>query len=387
MPTHSPKALALILCLAFFASGTTLVHAGGQGEPRLAEVERLILQKDYASALRLLATIQRNDPNLRDETTRKMSQIMAVTRQFDAVLEQMNKAIEDGDGERTEQLAKELDDIDPVRAAGLGGAARFLVGFYRLMNSAQALLREGKPAEALSKYLLPFNDPAKAGVTLPQAQFEAAGYGDIIITGIGRVRGGIVSSAEQELKTAPDIPGILPAVRKLVNQPPPAEAAGEPSPASAQFDTLVAPLLQTAAAEGSARAGAALLEEMNRSIQLASDKGRTDPYVQYLLWLWLGRDSVRGKTPEGVAHALRQLWMDSAQSVADATSEGVTSAFESARSLYESGSYAAADAGFQGIPARSLLAVKATALASARYGMSGATGWRLPDGDSGAIRI
>ena len=78
MPTHSLKARALILCLALFFPGTALVHAGA-GEPRLADVERLIQQKDYSSALKLLASIQKNDPNMRDETTRMMAQIMAVT--------------------------------------------------------------------------------------------------------------------------------------------------------------------------------------------------------------------------------------------------------------------------------------------------------------------
>ena len=383
MPTHSLKARALILCLAFFIPGTAIVHAGGQAEPRLADVERLIQRKDYGSALKLLVMIQRNDPNLRDETSRIMSQIMAVNEQFNAVLEEMNKAIEAGDEEKTQQLALELEDIDPFRSAGLRGQAQLLVGFLRLMNKAQALLREGKTAEALSTYLLPFVDPAKAGLTLPQAPFEAAGYGDIITAGVKRIRTGIVALSEQEVKAAPGIPGILPAAKALIERPPPADGTTENPAAATQFDALTAPILQAAAAEGTVRTGASFLAEMNQSIQRASDRNRQDPYVRYLVWIWLGRDN----TSEGVAYALRQLWTGPAQSAADAANDGVAAAFESARSRYESGDLAGADAAFQDMPARSILAVKSAALASAQFGMSVGTGWQLPDTESGALKI
>jgi len=383
VPTHSLKARALILCLAFFIPGTAIIHAGGQAEPCLADVERLIQQKDYASALKMLAMIQRNDPNLRDETSRIMAQIMAVTQQFNAVLEEMNTAIEAGDDQKTEQLALELQNIDPVRAMGLRGQAQLLVGFLRLMNKAQALLRDGKSAEALSLYLLPLVDPTKAGLTLPQAPFEAAGYGDIIMAGVKRTRAGIVAVTEQEVKAAPGIPGVLSAVKALIERPPPADGTTENPLAATQFDTITAPLLQAAAAEGTVQTGAAFLAEMNLSIQRDSDRNRLDPYVRYLVWLWLGR----GKTSEGVAYALRQLWTDPAQSVADAASAGVATAFEAARARYDSGELAPADAAFQDIPARSILAVKATALASARFGMSSGTGWQLSDAEAAALKI
>ena len=386
MPTHSLKARALILCLALFIPGTVLAHAGGQAEPRLADVERLIQQKEYASALKLLATIQRNDSNMRDETTRIMTQIMAVTQRFNVVLGEMNQSIAAGDDQKTERLVLELQNIDPARAAGLGGQGQLLVGFLRLMNAAQALLGKGEAAEALSTYLLPLVDPAKAGFTLPQAQFEEGGYGDIIMAGVKRTRSGIVAATQKEVKAAPGIPGILPAAQALINRPPPAGNTGGNSAAAAQFDAITAPLMEAAAAEGSVRTGAAFLGEMNKSIQAAAGSGRPDPYIRYLAWLLLGRDSTRDKAAEGIAYALRLLWADPAKSVADAASQGVAAAFESARSRYESGALADADAAFRELPARSILAVKAAALASARFRTGGGTGWQIPDTESGALK-
>ena len=97
------------------------------------------------------------------------------------------------------------------------------------------------------------------------------------------------------------------------------------------------------------------------------------------------RDNLRETNAEGAAYAIRLLWSEPARSAADAASEGVTSAFESARTRFDSGALAAADAGFKDIPALSILAVKAAALASARFDVNGGTGWQLPEKESPAI--
>jgi len=380
VPTHSLKARALILCLALWFPVTVAVYAGGQPEARLAEVEKLVQQQDYVAALKLLATIQRSDPNLRDETSRIMAQIMAVTQHYNTVLEQMNKAIEAGDVQKMKNLIPEMHRIDPARAAGVTGRTEVLVGFLTLMNSAQGLLSEGKTTDALALYLLPFTDPEKAGLTLPASQFESAGYGEIITASVKRVTAGILTTAQEELKTAPSLPAVVSAVKSLVARPVLSGTAAQ-DPA-VQMDGIAAPLLQAAAAEGTVRTGASSIAEVSRSIQLSSEKGRDDPYLRYLLWLYLGREN---KT-EGIVYALRLLWTDAAQEAADAAGAALTAAFESARSSYESGGLAAADAAFQDVPARSTLAAKAAALVSARFSMNAATGWQLSDGDTRALK-
>ena len=123
VPTHSLKARALLLCLTLWLPAATAVYAGGQPEASLSEAQKLVNQQDYAGALRLLTAIQRKDPNLRDETNRLMAQIMAVTVQYNKVLEEVNKAVEASDVATMEKLIPELHRIDPMRAAGMTGQA------------------------------------------------------------------------------------------------------------------------------------------------------------------------------------------------------------------------------------------------------------------------
>ena len=137
-----------------------------------------------------------------------------------------------------------------------------------------------------------------------------------------------------------------------------------------------------AAAEGRVRNGASTISQMGQSTRLSSSKGREDLYLRYLRWLSLGR----GTRSEGIAYALRQFWADDAQQAAEAAGAAAATSFESARSAYESGGLAAADAGFQDVPERSLLAAKAAALVSARFGMDAATGAKIPAADFQAMK-
>jgi hypothetical protein len=380
VPTHSLKARALLLCLTIWLAVTPAVYAGGQPEARLADAEKLIQEQDYSAALKLLATIQRNDPNLRDETGRLMSEIMAVTQRYNVVLEDLSKAIEAEDVEKMQQIIPVLHQIDPKRAEGITGQAEVLIGFLKLMNRAEGLLREGRTTDALALYLLPLTDPGKAGFTLPESQFEGAGYGQIITASVKRAIADIVAASQEGLKAASALPGALPAAKVLFARPP--AAGGTTQDPAAQFDAIAAPLLQAAAAEGRVRSGVSAIAEIGRSTQHSSSKGREDLFLRYLQWLCLGRES----RAEGIEYALRLFWADDAQQMADAAGAAVTASFESARSAYESGGLAAADADFQDIPARSILAAKAAALVSARFSMDAATGAKVPDADFQAMK-
>ena len=379
VPTHSLKARALLLCLTLWLPAATAVYAGGQPEASLSEAQKLVNQQDYAGALRLLTAIQRKDPNLRDETNRLMAQIMAVTVQYNKVLEEVNKAVEASDVATMEKLIPELHRIDPMRAAGMTGQAESLIGILRLLNNAEGLLRDGRAADAIALYLLPLTQSAKAGFVLPLAQFEAAGYGEILTTGAKKVVASIVATTQDQLKSVPGIASVLPAVKPLVNAP---SAAGAASDLAARFDSATAPLLQAAAQEGAVRTEASSLAEIGLSIQQASNKGWDDLYIRYVLWLCRGRDN----KSEGIAQAMDLLWADEALQIQQTTDAGATAAFQSAKAAFDSGGFAAADAGFQDFLPWSLVAVKASALLSARFRMSAASGWSLPDSDARAMK-
>ena len=371
MRSHSLKTRALALCLLLILSGAAVVHASGQGEPQLDQVRKLMQQQDYSDALKLLVEIQRANPGLRDETSRLMAEIMAVSQSYNGLLAQMGSAIEAGDVQKIQALVPLLQHTDPNRSAGLITQAEAIAGFLRLMNDAQALLAAGKNADALSKYLLVFTDPRQAGFSLPEAEFEAAGYGEILV---GTVRGSIasaLSAASRGSRLQPDIAKVVPALKALVSQPVSAATLS-------QFDTITLPFVQEAQGEGSVRKAATALTAIRQTIAQASGKNGDDPYLRYVTWILLGR----GKTPEGVAYALHRLWEDAARQAAEAASDSSSSAFESARARYSSGALSSADADFAGQSVRSAVAVKAASLALGGYRVGPTTGWSLPASES-----
>jgi len=358
-----------MLCLALFLAVTVIPRAGAQAQPSLAEAEKLIKQQHYSAALLMLAAIQRSNPDLRDQTSRLMAQIMAVTQRYNATLEQLNQAIQAEDTAKIESLMAELRRIDPERSPGTVSQAGTLVGFIRLMDNAGALLDAGKARDALELYLLAFTDPAKAGVRLPRTEFDAAGYGEILTTSVKGTVAGLLDAARTAGDGAADISAARPALSALLVRPGPDTAA--------EFDRLSAPLLRAASSEGTVRQGAASISDIGRTILRSSGRGRDDPYVRFLVWIILGRE---GRT-EGIAYAIRRLWADDAQKTAVSASDAFLSAFESARSRYNSGARAAADAELAALPVRGTLAAKAAALASAQFDVGTAGSWNVPRAD------
>lgn len=260
MPTLGLKARALMFCLSLLLAGAaTPLSAGGQGEPRLADVERLMQQQDYNGALRLLTTIQRTNPNLSDETTRLISEVIVMRGQmYNSVLSQLVKALyEEHNEEKGLQLIAELQRIDPARALTEVASAFDFVRFYKLMDNAAALIAARKIPEALSLYLLPFTDPKAAGFTMQKPDFDSAGYGRLIETSVQNSVARVVSVGDQEIKDAPRVAEVPAAVGSLLS--------GAATPGALEgFDAAVSPLRQGANAEGAIRLIAAALTDMNR---------------------------------------------------------------------------------------------------------------------------
>jgi hypothetical protein len=347
------------------------LHAGGQPESRLAEAERLIQQQNYAEALKLLATIQKEDPDLRDQTSRLMLQIMTVQQSYNKVLKAMSEAQAAGNVEEMLKLAPQLQKINPAQASPIVQSTGQLVGFLKLMNSAQALLASGMEKEALAQYLLPITDPAKAGFELPQKDFEAEGYGPLITATVTKDVARALSTATAALNAADALAAVPAKLAAFLGAALPAES-------SAAFDALTAPLVVYARSEGSIRALSASLQEVRATLRQESGKNRDSPYLQYLTWLCIGR----GESPEGIIHALELLWQGTDRAVADSVRTNASAAFERALSLYDAGALPGADAAFKDASDRNLLSVKAAALASAALKTSAAAGWRFSAEDT-----
>jgi len=373
------KAPALILCLGLLLIGAAAsLYAGGQGESRLAEAQKLIQQQDYNGALRLLSAIQRTNPNLRDETTRLISEVIIIRGQmYNSVLAQLVKALyEEHNEEKGLQLIAELERIDPVRALNEAAGAFDFVRFFKLMDNAAALIAARKIPEALSLYLLPFTDPKAAGFTMQKPDFDSARYGNVITTSVQNTVSRIVSVGDQEIKEAPRVAAVPGAVGSLLSGAP-AQGALE------GFDAAVSPLREGVSAEGSIRVIAAALSDMNKSIKETGGKGREDAYLKYVISICLGRE----KKTEGIARALQVLWQERAQEAANESEAAASGTFTAARAAYDAQDFKSADAKFDDAYYRSVVALKAVALAGAGLVVSAPTGWSVSPGGAESLQV
>jgi hypothetical protein len=365
--THSLKARALIFCLLLMFLAAGQVHAAGQAESRLAEAQRLIDQQDYSGALKLLAIIQRDNPDLRDETAKLMLKVMTVTQRYNEALARLNQAKVEGDVAGMQRYLEEIRAIDPKRSSEIAGTAGVLVGLMKLMNDAEAQLAAGRLTQALALYVKPLNDPAGAGFTLPAKDFQSAGYGSLVVAEVGKVTAGITAEAAAMAAALDTVLAAPAALGAVISRQPPAEAA--------DFDAAAAPLLRAASAEGYVKAAAMSLLDIGGTIRVTTGKGKDDPYLQFLSWLVLGRE---GKD-EGMVTVLHRAWAEASQAAAAQAAALEASAFASAVGLYAAGSLDRAETAFAQAGGRALLSVKAAALASAILQASASTGWRIAE--------
>ncbi len=371
MRTHSLKSRALFLCLALALGGASPLYAGGQPESRLSQAEQLIQQHKYADALKLLATIQRENPELIDETSRLMAQVMAVTQSYNKLLTQLQAARVAGDVPAMEKLVPQLQKIDPSRTPEVAKSTGLLVGFLNLMNGAKALLAAGKPADALAQYLLPLSDPARAGFQLPEKEFEAEGHGPLIVATVAQDVARTLATANAALKSASDMAAVPTKLAAFLSN----SLSADSPPA---FDALTAPLATCAEAEGSARALAASLQDVMLALRKESGTNSDSPYLQYLVWLCNGRDG----TQEGIVNCLQQLWQESARAAAESVAKNAGQSFDAARARYAAGALDEAETALKNAAIRNLLSVKAAALASAALKTSAASGWGMSPDDT-----
>ena len=328
----------------------------------------MIQEQDYNGALKLLAALQRAHPELRDETTKLISQVIIVSGQeYNKILSELIEVLYvQHDEDKAVGLIAELQKIDPTRSVREAYNATEFVRFLKLMDNAAALASTGKIAEALSLYLLPLADPKKAGFTMQKPDFEAAGYGQLVISNVKEAVSRLLSTGRR-LVDAVDANVAVPAAVESVL------AGGATEGSAVRFEGVVAPLLNAARAEIAVSRIASSFSEMRRSLRDTAGRGGDDVYLQYLIWLCAGRE----KKTEGMAWAINQLWKDRAGSAAEKAAAGASSAFQAARALYEAGSLSEADAAFTDAYYRSVVAVKASALAGAGIPLSASAGWSL----------
>ena len=348
---------------------------GGTQEARMSDVQQLIDQHDYTGALKLLARIQREHPELRDETQRLIVFIISNQGQeYNAVLSAMATALYvNQDETRAASLLEELRKLDPKRSIAEVRKASGYIAFLKLMTRAAALLGEKKYSDALALYILPLADPGKAGFDMDKPAFEAAGYGDIIKGAARDTVTRIVETSRSAARGESTLRGVVPSARSLL-------AAAAAPDSVARLETALAPLSDMMSREGAVRASVAALESLNRTIGDGARQGKGDPYVRYLIWLGTGREN---KGPEGIAETIRGMWQADAVSIADTAVAASAAALASAKKLFESGDLAAADPALQQAYYRGVMAVKASVLVGG--GIEPLPDWSFSASDTGLL--
>jgi hypothetical protein len=361
--TRSPKARTLVLCLSLALASLPL-FAGGQAEPALTDVQKLMQQKDYTGALRLLVQIQTAHPEMQDQTQALIAQIFNVRQQYNAVLKDLTQALDSQDEAKLEVLTTRLADIDPQQSMLEVVSARGFLKFLHLLDQAAALLADGKDAEALSLYLLPLTDPVQAGFDMQKPDFESAKYGQIVMTSVREATLRATAAASQEVAAA----GAITAISRTVDD----FLATKATPDSpTRFDAVLEPLRKAAMAEGTVHAAAEVLSNVSKSIHGPS--GRADSYIQYLLWLLIGRE---GKS-EGMAKAIHDMWESRAQALPEKVAANASEAFKAAVTQYDAGKLDAAASSLDDAYYRNVVAVKAAALPGAAVEARADNGWSV----------
>jgi hypothetical protein len=375
VPTHSLKTRALILCFVLALAGAIPLFAGGQKESLIQEANALITSKDYDAASLLLASIQREHPELTDKIQALQDQIYAVHEKSIVVEKKLTLARAAEDDVAMQSLLAELQQLDPKRAKNVSRSTAERVAFLRLMHDADALLAAGKPLDALAKYLLPLTDPVAAGFDMQKSEFDAARYSDLVVSSVRDGAARLRSSGEQELKAGNAVAAAPAAVSLLL-----AGALTTASPA--QFEAAASPLRQASAAEGLVRAAAASLAQLNGTIGVAGGAQGNEAYLEYLAWLAVGH---AGKA-EGIAEAIRVSWEAGARAVVGTALARAASAFSEATRRYDSGDLGGADAAFQDAGFAGIIAAKAAGLAGSAFLTSPASGWALSAADLATAR-
>lgn len=372
--THSLKAFPLLVCLMFLPAVPAV--CGGQQEASMSDVQRLMAQLDYPGALKLLARIQRDHPDRRDETQRLIMQIIANQgKEYNQVLSQLIHVLyEEQDPAKALPLITTLQKLDPNRSAAEARRSLLYVKFLNLMDSAAGLLRQGKSAEAIDLYLQPITDPGKAGFDIDKPSFDAAGYGDIVTASVRGAVARIVDAATQARGETQSLQGAESALSSFVTS-----KAGGQSPE--QLDAVLVPLALARQQERTVLASVSALDAVSRAMGQSPQGTGGESYLRYITSLCQGR---KDKPPEGIAQAITMTWEPGAEAAANAAAAAAASAYSAARQPFDQGDMSAADPRLLEAYNRGVLAVKAISfLAGTIYP---ATDWQFSSQDAARLR-
>jgi hypothetical protein len=329
----------------------------GAQEAKLDEAKQLIAEKDYNQALLTLIEVQRENPDLKDETSALIEKILAIKKQYNDKYQILISVLySEKDVAKGLEIIKELEELDPNSATGplitqAKKGAEYVTNathFSEVMDEAYAQLAQKKYSDAMATYLGLLGQPETIGFDLHRLDFQAAGYGEIVLNGVLDTVKRIQDTAGNAKKTEKSLTDAVSAALSRIN----VVAANEDSVTG--FEASLTQIRAAADVEAALRGYAAVLESTGYGIQ-AQTPDRKDLFLQYLTQLLRGRKD----KDEGIILATRLMWTDSTSEITAKAESALTSSMDTAKAFFEKGDSAQAESAFAAVPYRAAMAVKA----------------------------
>ncbi len=376
--------LMLVVCLSLGAA-LPCAASGGQ-EKLLIEAKRLYDEKNYDQALLLLTQLERENPDLRDETRAVMFRIFDIRRQYNEKYGQLIDVLANQrDVDKGLALINELEALDPrpnpATLASITQARKtveFTVNlnhFNILMDTAEKLITQGKYSEALAMYLQPVESPETLGYDLHRRDFLQAGYGEAVQTKVFDTLRSISGTTQNVRKADAGLASAMRAEGALLDSPKVNEAA------VSRFVTGLAALRAVVDMESGLRRREEELGATGEAIvQRKNSDGKRDLYVRYMSLICLGRK----EKSEGIIHVTRLIWEKPAQGLADKAFDVLGATFANAKKIFDVGEFESAALIFSEIPSRGVMA--AEALGTVAAGMQPGPGLAFLEEEKPALR-
>lgn len=187
---------ALLLSALLLVAGIP-VFAGGQGEDRLDEADRLISQKQYDEAIRLLVEIRDEDPEKADPVQERLDLVLSLRNAISDTEERAIAALEREDLESFVRIMNEIDQLDPNPNLAksdlyktLRREAQVIVNrdqVDEVMEVAAGHLRNGRLSEAMQTYA--------GALDIGLNMFRDSGYGETAVQQVEALRNGFADAA------------------------------------------------------------------------------------------------------------------------------------------------------------------------------------------------
>jgi TolA-binding protein len=292
--------LALIICLAAAASVQAKGNAERESRRRLAEVEKLIAEKRYNEAVRLLSEVVQEDPDRFDAAEELMAQIRNSRAEIDERFAQLNEALQENDEQKVVALIDDIEKLNPypndteahllemIRAAGIERI--YFVNLFRdLMDRAREQIRAGEYRQAVSTYLELFGEDFR----IVRENFDEEEYGNILKNSVETA----LSNLQEAIGTYDALTGALVATAENFGADP------QELPAAVE---AVAGLLESMAAEvGTVESSGRTFQVQNERVKENSADGEYDLFLFFADEVVLGPEE---ESTEGIAYALDAIW-------------------------------------------------------------------------------